>query len=288
MSRPARILVLGAHGLLGEALVAACKSAGRPVAAPTRAELDLRDPRSAAERIDAARPVAVVNAAAFSEVARAELAEHRDELLQVNRDGPAHIAAVCRDRGVRFVFVSTDFVFNGRAERPYGEEAPTGPLQAYGRSKLEGEAAVREADPQTLIVRTSTLFGPGRRTRPHYVDAILDQARRAPSISVVRTPVASPTYAPDLARLLLELLDREAYGLFHVVNSGACSRLELAREALRLAGMAPTRVEERPEPATGPRRPAYSALDPAKCAALIGTAPRSWAAALAEYVRGFD
>jgi dTDP-4-dehydrorhamnose reductase len=275
--------------LLGEALQAELARRGREAHAPGRDALDLMDDRSIEAWFEMAEVSAVINAAAYTDVTRAELPAQHEEVYRLNRDAPATLAACCRRRGIEIVFVSTDFVFDGARRQPYDEWHPPAPLQVYGASKLEGERAVLEAHPDALVVRTSTLYGPGRRGRPHYVDAILDQAARRDRIEVVRTPVSSPTYTPDLAHALIELLDVRARGLAHVVNDGACSRLELARETVCLAGAAGrVAVEERPESDEGPRRPAYSVLDATRYVELCGAALRSWQQALAAYVSTRD
>jgi dTDP-4-dehydrorhamnose reductase len=282
---PEPIVVLGGSGLLGEALLAELRDRGRASHAPGREELDLEDDRSIEAWIEGRRVAAVINAAAYTDVTRAELPSEHDSVFRLNRDAPATLARVCHRLGVPMVFVSTDFVFDGAVRRPYTEDQTAAPLQVYGRSKLEGEQVVREAHAEALVVRTSTLYGPGRRGRPHYVEAILEQAGHADRIEVVRTPVSSPTYTPDLARALIDLLEVGAVGLVHVVNSGACSRLELARETVRMAGAAErVAVRERPESRDGPRRPAYSVLDATRFVGLVGRPLRSWQDALAAYV----
>jgi dTDP-4-dehydrorhamnose reductase len=279
------ILIIGEAGLLGEALRGELARRRRPHTVPSLAELDLGREKSITDCLDRSRPGAVINAAAFTDVARAELPEHLDEVMRVNRDGPGWLAAACARAGLPLIHVSTDYVFDGRKAAPYREDDPVAPLQVYGCSKLAGERAVLEACPGALVARTSTLFGPGIRSRPHYVDAVLGQAERGGPLSLVRLPVSSPTYAPDLAKALLRLLDVETRGIVNVANSGACSRLELAREAIRLAGYE-ERVElsERPESPGGPARPAYSALDLTRYAGLAGEPPRAWQEALADYV----
>jgi dTDP-4-dehydrorhamnose reductase len=229
------------------------------------------------------RPAAVLNAAGFTDVARAERPEHRAELELLNRDAPAALARACARLGLPLVQLSTDYVFDGSRRTPYVEDDLPAPLQAYGRSKLEGERAVLAELPGALVARTSTLYGSGARTRPHYVDAVLRQARQAERLEVVRTPVASPTYAPDLAAALIDLLDAEAGGVVHVANDGQCSRLELARQAVAAAGL-PVPVEERPETAGSLSRPAFCALDCSRFRQLCGRPLRPWEAALREYV----
>ncbi|HXV74889.1 MAG TPA: dTDP-4-dehydrorhamnose reductase [Candidatus Polarisedimenticolaceae bacterium] len=289
MVEPEPILVVGGSGLLGEALQSELAARGRRSSAPTRRQLDLTDPRRVDAWLDRHRPAAVINAAAYSDVTRAERPDQCEQVFLLNRDAPADLALRCRRRGIAFVYISTDFVFDGTANRPYVEGDEPRPLQVYGRSKLAGERAVSRAHPESLIVRTSTLFGPGRRPRPHYVDAVLAQARKGGRVEVVRQPVSSPTFTSDLAAALVELVDRGSTGVLHLVNDGACSRLELARAAVRIVGFA-ERVEvvERPTPDDGPQRPAYSVLDTTELAARLGRRLRSWDEALAAYLAPRD
>lgn len=277
-----RIVVLGASGMLGRAVVRELAARGLDHAAPPRSELDLAADGLEAG-LEACEPSAVINAAAYTDVAGAERSAEHEAVYRLNRDAPAALARACARRGVPLVHVSTDYVFDGRERRPYREDDPTAPLQVYGRSKLEGERLVLATHPAALVARTSTLYGPGRIERPHYVDAVLHRARERGRLELVELPVSSPTYSLDLARGLLDLLAAGARGVVHVANLGGCSRIELAREALRLAGLSPA-IVERPDPPAPPRRPAYSVLDLTRFAEITGRAPRSWRAALADYL----
>jgi len=278
-------VVLGGTGLLGHALHRRLLADDLPHAAPTRDQLDLTQTDRLGSRLAQLRPAAVINAAAYTDVAHSEQPEERERVYLLNRDGPAALARACNVAGLPLIHVSTDYVFDGRATEAYREIDQPAPLQVYGRSKLEGEQAVRAEHPDALIARVSTLFGPGRRARPHYVDAVLRQAERTTRLEVVRLPVSSPSYTPDLAQALLRLLERRARGLVHVVNDGRCSRLELAREAVRLVDP-DERVEvvERAAPANGLERPGFSVLDTTRLAELIGGRLRSWSDALRHYV----
>jgi dTDP-4-dehydrorhamnose reductase len=279
-----RILLLGGSGHLGTALAREMESRGLTVDAPPRAEVDLRDADLATE-VARRAPAAVVNAAAYNDVDGAESEANRAEVLRLNRDVPAALARTCREREVPLVHVSTDYVFDGRKGEPYVEDDAVGPLQAYGRSKREGERAVLAACPGALVVRTSTLFGADGRCGSSFVDAVLARARAAGRVDVVRLPVSSPTYAPDLARALLALLDAGAAGIVHVANAGGCSRLELAREALRQAGLEREVVlRERTDVPPGAPRPAYSVLDTARYRRITGRSMRPWQEAVREHV----
>ncbi len=279
-----KVLILGGSGQLGTSLVEELARRGTPGEAPGREILDLSRDDVEQSVCDRA-PAALINAAAYNDVGGAEHSPGTEQAVRMNRDLPETLAHVCAALGIPLVHVSTDYVFDGEASRPYREEDPVAPLQPYGRSKLEGERAVLRAYPEAVVARTSTLYGRGRRGGSNYVDAVLGQARTKRVLEVVRTPVSSPTYARDLALGLLALLDAGASGLVHLVNDGSCSRLDLAREAVRLAGLADrVEVRERPEPPGGPRRPAYSALDTSRFAGITGSRPRPWLEALAGYL----
>ena len=286
MSARRPVLLLGGTGLLGRALLAMLARHGHAVTAPSRAAWDLRDPALPA-RIQALGPGLVINAAAFTDVAAAELPRHRAEVHRLNVEVPAEAAAAAAELDVPLVHVSTDYVFDGRASAPYREEDPPAPLQVYGASKLEGERRVAAAHPRALVVRTSTLFGDRPGGRPTYVEAIVAQARRGGPVRVVELPVSSPTYAPDLAEAVVGLVRAGASGIVHVVNDGACSRLELARASVAAAGLEPTvPVEPRPAPEEDVRRPAFSVLATARLSTLLGRPLRPWSEALAIFVRG--
>jgi dTDP-4-dehydrorhamnose reductase len=271
--------------MLGQALIAELLRRRRAHVAPDLDRLDLLagDP---GESVAALRPAAVINASGFTDVAQAEREENRVAVERLNHEAPGELARACRRLGIPLVHVSTDFVFDGTATRPYREQDSVAPLQCYGSSKLRGERAVLETFPRALVVRTSTLFGPGRPAqRPHYVDAILRQARQNAELRVVRLPISSPTYSLDLARGMVDLLECGASGLVHLVNRGACSRLELAAETVRQAGLGErVRLDERAEPRGGLARPAYSALDTSRFAAVAGYRPPAWQEALGRYL----
>src|SRR3954469_7667202 len=153
-----RLLVTGAAGMLGSDVVAAAGPGGHEVAALARADLDITDPAAVAAALRDARPDAVVNCAAWTDVDGAE--EHEAQATAVNGDGAGQGAAAAQQAGAHLVHVSSDYVFDGRASEPYPEDAPTGPAGAYGRSKLAGEQAIAAAGGRAAIVRSAWLFGP--------------------------------------------------------------------------------------------------------------------------------
>lgn len=224
----------------------------------------------------------VVNAAAYTNVEGAE--GDPKGAYAVNERGSGFLAVAAREAGLGFVHVSTDFVFDGETDRPYREDDPPRPLNVYGASKLAGERAVAAAYPGALIVRTAWVFGP---PGPNFPSKILSLARTHPSLRVVEDEVGSPTYTIDLAAGLLDLAQAGASGLFHLTASGFCSRCELAREVVRLAGMeVPVEPVSSAVFPTNVRRPRNSILDCGKAAGL-GVCLPHWRNGLARYFAGF-
>ena len=288
MSGP--VLVLGGTGRLGRAVIAELTRRGRAFDAPSRAEFDLSAVASVGGLLDTLCPVAVVNLVGFTDVAAAELPENAEAAIALNVELPAALARACARFAIPFVHVSTDYVFDGAQSRPYLEGDSVNPLQVYGATKLDGERAVLARNRDALILRVSTLYGPGRAQQPAYVDAILRQARASAAagggvLQVVETPVSSPTYAPDVAPVLVDLLDRGVTGIVHAVNDGAASRLELAQATVALAGLGDrVIVRARPEPSAGLRRPAYSVLDTSTLSRVLGRKLPPWKDALGRYL----
>jgi dTDP-4-dehydrorhamnose reductase len=278
---PARLVVTGAGGQLGRAIRELVPGA----LALTRTDLDITDP---AEVRAVLRPGAVVlNCAAYTAVDAAET--DAAAAFAGNETGPAVLAAACHAMGARLVHVSTDYVFDGAATRPYEPQDPTGPQSVYGRSKLAGERAVLAAAPDAHIVRTAWLY---TGDRGDFVATMLRLEREREVVKVVDDQVGSPTFAPDLAAALLELAvritaDAPVPPVLHAANTGRASRFELARAVFAAVRADPERVrpcgsDEFPSPA---RRPAYSVLS-GRAWAGTGLSPlRSWRDALADAVR---
>jgi dTDP-4-dehydrorhamnose reductase len=212
-----------------------------------RAELDVTD-RPAVR--DAIGPDDLVfNCAAWTDVDGAE--EHENEATRVNGEGARNVA----EAAGAVIYVSTDYVFDGRKREPYLESDPVAPMSAYGRSKLAGERATAEANPRHFVVRSSWLFGPGG---PNFVETMLSLG---PDVRVVDDQVGCPTFTGHLAEALVQLAGTEDYGLHHMAASGSCSWFEFAREIFAQAGtdtrVEPCTTDEFPRSAP---RPAYSVL----------------------------
>ena len=204
--------------------------------------------------------------------------------MRANGEAPGLLARACAAARVPLVHLSSDYVFDGTAREPYGEDAPTNPLSAYGASKLAGERAVEEVGGASLVVRTAWVYGPWGRCFPA---TILRLAREQGELKVVDDQEGSPTSTADLADAILDLAGKGARGVVHFTNAGRCSWHAFAREIVRLAALdvpvRPVPTSAFPRPA---RRPAFSCLSLARYRALTGSAPRHWAEALAEFMRG--
>jgi len=269
-----RIAVTGASGLLGSEVVEQARARGWDVAPLTRTELDVRDADAARRMLRAARPDAVVHCAAYTAVDRAE--SEPDLARAVNVDGTRHVAEATAAIGARLVYVSTDYVFDGTKRTPYLPDDETGPLSVYGATKLEGERAAVAAEPSALVVRTSWLYG-----RSGFVPAILRKAASAETLRVVDDQHGRPTWAPDLAEAVLDLLASDARGVYHAAGGGACTWFELAREALQARGLdVPMRPISSADFGAPAERPAYSVLDVSATEARLGRPMRDWREAL--------
>ncbi|HTF35740.1 MAG TPA: dTDP-4-dehydrorhamnose reductase [Myxococcota bacterium] len=285
-----RWLLSGASGQLGRSMVCALAASPRHTltAALDRGALDLGDRASIARTVRGAQGRADVflNAAAFTFVDRCE--SERELARRVNGDGPRNLARACNDAGLLLVHISTDYVFDGKATRPYTETDQPAPASVYGHTKLEGEQAVLAESAAFLVVRTSWVFGPGR----NFVRTMIEQAgarraRRDPSsLRVVDDQFGSPTYAGDLAAGIMSLVEVGAGGLYHLANRGVATWWDVARECLDQGGFQDVAIErvrtsEFPRPAP---RPAYSALDCTK-AERIGVRLPGWRDAVGAYLR---
>jgi dTDP-4-dehydrorhamnose reductase len=251
------VLITGAAGMLGQDLSAAALAAGHEPVALARAELDVTDAAAVAASVNDARPDAVVNCAAWTDVDGAE--EHEHDAVAINGEGAGNVARAAARVGAWAVHVSSDYVFDGEAREPYLESDPTNPVSAYGRSKLAGERAVAEAALGAgTIVRSSWLFGAGG---PCFPATILRLASGRSELNVVDDQVGCPTFTGHLATALVELCETRVPGVLHVAGSGSCSWFEFATAIVAAAGLdceiLPIPTTEMPRPAT---RPAYSVL----------------------------
>jgi dTDP-4-dehydrorhamnose reductase len=273
-----RWLVTGAGGQLGRAFLALARANGTAAVGVSRAELDVADADAVKRALDRVQPDAVLNCAAFTAVDRCETEHAAAE--RANAFAPGLLAQACRG-GPVLVHLSTDYVFDGQAARPLGEDAPTRPLSAYGRTKLAGEEAVRAAGGEHLIVRAQWVFGTGA----NFVRTIVRAAGQGNPLRVVEDQTGRPTWAASLADGIARAVGARARGTLHVANEGVASFFDLACAAVEEGGRRglcprvsvhaiPT--SDMPRPAT---RPAYAVLGLAKARAL-GVALPHWRDAL--------
>ena len=272
-----RILITGGNGQLGRALQTAFTS--DKVEAFGHSDLDITNREQVSETISRHQPDFVIHAAAWTDTAGCE--RDPDLATRVNGEGPAIVAEACRETGSAMLYISSNEVFDGEQETPYMEDDQPNAINAYGRSKLGGERHVQAVLDRSCIVRTSWLYGPGRKSFP---EKILGPARKGGPLRVVTDENASPTFTVDLAGAIAGLVHQRPSGIFHLTNAGACSRREWAEEVLRLAGIS-VQIETATQADYGApyRKPVYSALANAN-AARLGISLRRWQEALAEHM----
>jgi dTDP-4-dehydrorhamnose reductase len=273
-----RVLLTGASGQVGRAFGALCTRRDA-LAALGHTELDITDAAQVRRAVQAHEPQWIVNAAAYTAVDAAESA--REAAHNLNATAVAHLAAAARDAGARLMHISTDFVFDGEACRPYGPDAATAPLGVYGATKLAGEHAALGGDCAAIIVRTSWVYAAYGQ---NFVRTMLRLMASKPEIRVVTDQLGSPTWATSLARLLWRMIELNApAGIYHWSDAGVASWYDFAvaiqEEALQrgllgqTSAVLPIASSEYPTPT---RRPHYSVLDTARTRALTGIAAVHW------------
>lgn len=251
-----KVIVTGAKGQLGTDLVHLLADRGYAVYGYGREELDITNFDQVKQVISEVNPDVVIHAAAYTKVDLAE--SEPDQAFLINAYGMRNVAVVSEAVGAKLVYISTDYVFDGTANAPYNEFAPTNPLSVYGKSKLAGEQFVRDLHSKFFIVRTSWVYG---KHGNNFVKTMLKLAQERDELMVVHDQVGCPTYTVDLSNCILELIQTEKYGVYHVSNSGHCSWYEFAKAIFEEAGIKvkvnPCTTKDFPRPAP---RPVYSVL----------------------------
>jgi dTDP-4-dehydrorhamnose reductase len=292
VARP-QVLVIGSRGMLARDLLAGLAHRGFTTLGYDLPEVDITQPAELFAKLQTIAPELVMNCAAYTAVDQAEREE--EPAFAVNREGPAHLADACRRLGIPLLHISTDYVFDGSATRPYREDDPVNPLGVYGRSKWEGEQAVRARLGQHLIVRTAWLYGVHGN---NFVKTILRLAREREQLRVVADQYGSPTWTVDLAGALVTMTERVladraavSWGTYHFCGAGhtnwhglATAIVEAAQrgETLKVREVLPITTDEYPLPAA---RPAWSVLDCSKITSNFGVAPRFWQLGLEEMLQ---
>jgi len=282
-----KVIVTGAKGQLGSDL---CRELGSVELVPwAHSEIEVTDMDSIKQTFAKHRPDVVINTAAFHKVDDCET--NPDKSFQVNTLGARNVAVVAEELGAKLVHISTDYVFGGESEprtTAYTEFDTPAPPNLYGKSKLAGENLVQHLCSKHFIVRSSGLFGVAGASGKggNFVETMLRLARERDELGVVNDQVFSPTYTKDLARKIVQLINTESYGIFHITNQGSCSWYEFAKEILRLAGLniplIPVTSDQYPQKA---KRPHFSVLDN-YCLRLLGMDDmRPWQQALEDYLK---
>jgi dTDP-4-dehydrorhamnose reductase len=273
-----KALIIGATGLLGKSLMREWRGSDLVVGLGSR-DVDIRDADQVLGVVERERAEWIVLAAAYTDVDGCE--SNRDLTFAVNRDGAVNVAEAAKRVEGKLLFLSSDYVFDGKKTSPYEVSDPRNPQSVYGRSKAEAEMRLLELLPGCCIARTSWLFGAGGKCFP---DTILKLADSRPALDVVNDQRGCPTYAVDLARAIVALCHGNASGIVHVTNSADCSWFEFAREIVKAAGrgteVRPVSSQQMARPAP---RPAYSVLS-AKSLQTYGIKLPTWHDALRRYL----
>ena len=283
-----RILVTGSEGMLGRALLTSLESSNVEVVGTDiksrKNPLDITKPDVLSGFIKNIAPDVVIHSAAYTDVDACEL--NLNNTYLINAEGTKSIAKICKDTGAFLIYISTDFIFDGKKASPYKEDDAPSPINIYGRSKLQGEKYVQKLLEKYLIIRTSWLFGGNGR---NFVDTIINKAVSGQSLNVVDDQRGSPTYSVDLATaitgLLLTAYDVEIK-VIHITNSGSCTWYKFAKEIIRVKGIKGVSI--------GPimsdtskrvaNRPKMSVLDNTIYAKISGSSMPSWQDALVRYL----
>jgi dTDP-4-dehydrorhamnose reductase len=273
-----RVAIFGASGLLGKALMR--EWSGHAVVGYSSRDVDIRDASAVEAIAEETEAEWIVLAAAYTDVDGCE--NDPDLAFAVNRDGAANVAQAAKKTGAKLLFLSSDYVFDGKKTSPYETDDARRPQSVYGRSKAEAEVKLLELVPESCIVRTSWLFGVGGKCFP---DTILKLGASRPTLDVVNDQRGCPTYTADLAGAIIRLCCEGASGIVHVTNAGECTWFEFASAIVRQAGQATTvRPVSSQQMARPAPRPAYSVLSPESLRRWRIEMP-TWGDALERYLR---
>ena len=283
-----RVLITGSSGMLGTDLCQELRKSYK-VMGIDLAEADITKKSEIEAAIKKASPDIIIHTAGMTDVDGCEL--DPEKAYKVNSDGTKNVALACKAAGAILIYISTDFVFDGKKKNPYKETDRARPLGVYADSKLKGEEAVKKTLKKHLILRTSWLYG---KHGKNFVDTIIAKAKTEKVLKVVKDQVGSPTYTKDLAKAIHKIATviarpegpkQSQHGTYHISNSGAVSWFDYAKEILRLAGsktrVIPISSNELARPA---KRPTMSVLDNSKFIKFTGYRMRNWREALKSYV----
>lgn len=274
-----KLLVTGCNGQLGRQIQKEYETEDVALICTDVGELDIADHAQVLEFGRQQQPDVIINCAAYTAV---DACEHEwDTAYRINAIGPRNLAIASRETGAKLIHISTDYVFEGNADRPYTEFDDVHPVSAYGKTKLEGERFVRQLADRYFILRTAWLYGDGN----NFAKTILRLSENHDEVRVVCDQFGSPTSTAELAKVIHLLEPTENYGLFHATCEGSCSWADFAEEVFRLAGKSTTVTRVTTEEYGSPtKRPAYSVLDNYMLRLTTDHRMAHWKDAIREYL----
>ncbi len=279
-----KVLVTGVKGQLGYDVVNELNKRGHIAVGTDIEEMDITDAISVDKVIKESSPDAVIHCAAYTAVDAAE--DNVDLCRKINADGTQNIANVCKELDIKMIYISTDYVFDGEGERPWEPDDNRTPLNVYGQTKYEGELAVQNTLDKYFIVRIAWVFGVNGK---NFIKTMLNLGKTRDSLTVVNDQFGSPTYTYDLARLLVDMVETEKYGIYHATNEGICTWYEFACEIFRQAGMnvkvSPVLASEYPAKA---KRPSNSRMSKEKLTENGFEKLPTWQNALERYLKEIE
>ena len=277
-----RVLIVGAKGMLGSDLMQSLRSTQQVIGTDID-DFDITDQKETLEALLDIRPRWVVNVAAYTQVDRCE--EEIELAFRVNAEGVENLAMACKEVRAKLFHVSTDYVFDGKKQKPYVEEDTPVPISVYGQSKLKGESCIHEILDDFIIIRIAGLYGKGGT---NFVNTIIKAAQEKDELTVVNDQWVSPTYTVDLSRAIGVLIKVSPRGTFHVANNGYCTWYQFACKILEFAGRTSRVVSISSDQLNRPaKRPDFSVLDCKKFNKVTGMKMRSWEEAIIDYIAQF-
>lgn len=279
-----RVLVTGVKGQLGYDVVKELNKRGHIAIGTDIEEMDITDAENVDKVIKENSPEAVIHCAAYTAV---DAAEDNEALCRkINSDGTQNIANVCKELDIKMIYISTDYVFDGEGEKPWEPEDDRTPLNVYGQTKYEGELAVQNTLDKYFIVRIAWVFGVNGK---NFIKTMLNLGKTRDSLTVVNDQFGSPTYTYDLARLLVDMVETDKYGIYHATNEGICTWYEFACEIFKQAGMnvkvSPVSADEYPAKA---KRPSNSRMSKEKLTENGFEKLPTWQEALGRYLKEIE
>ena len=263
-----KILISGANGQLGKSFKSITLNENHNYIYYSREELDITNKESIAKAFEREKPAYFINCGAYTQVDKAE--EDQEAAFLINTSGPSNLAEICKDTSCVLIHISTDYVFDGNNSSPYNESDATHPVSIYGKSKLEGELRILEINPDAYIIRTAWLYS---QFGKNFLKTIYNLAKSKPELNVVEDQIGTPTFAPDLAKAIDDIIDKSYQdkkanhfpGIYHFTNEGVASWFDFAK-AITSYGKFNCIInaigsDQFPTPA---KRPSYSLLDKTK------------------------